>query len=1271
MKTILSVVAALAAFAVHAYDPAPCTNSFTKEGVSYVQRGALGNWDYVVTNVVRTVFGEAKLLPKYLHYARFYGAYPDDARWYYDLKRGEHSAGHCSARRDGDFLERNYDWYLDSTAEFVTETVGNGEIFSSVAVASVGTNLTEEIVQSGVESRFYRCLQGAALDGLNENGVAAEINVVEGDPMTSGWKNTGDIHPLGAIRFALDYGTNAAQVAHALADRICFPDGWRQNFHYMICDRDETYVVENGVAHKVENSPSRFAVMTNFGLYPSNYGGEGTERYDILGSPSRPIEDAYFTLAYERATTPVRVTDIGLDTNRVFTAWERKDKEGHRDEVTASGEKWWQTVHTSKYDLRNLTLNVAVQESGVYYSFAVPDARLVRSVNGERGNVTVTPEKIGALPDDEGKLVADENFRRAVAEVSPPVELPEKWALANVTNANGQAVSAQDVDALPDNEDELVANDNFKGAVERVSPPVVLPEKWAFANVTNASGQAVAASDVHALPDNATASDVNALPDNEDALVGNQNFSNAVGRVVTIPEPTEPTVTRIYSETELSTNRYVNGDLEIWSYENNFPKITDNCTYIVMESSVPSLMPVGYTFDLKMERYEDYGCITYQGYAYGSVYIGAYFDQYSEDDEPYGHIEMSFDDPDAWDYYTPMTDYMTWDELNANNGLIEMTDPYNGARLLIKNAEVKSGWAKRGEVLSDKSVVKLSNVTNDIQVGKYFPATCDHIDAVDMTKIRSFFGAYTLTSKETASHMAWNVMNGSAFKMLCKNGTIDTQGQTETYYDDDMNGWTYYQVGVIKSNAIEYPVFINVDHPDIGSCLSYDSYYGKFVGVEDNRFSKVGMHFRVTRLNFDFLSIYYGDTLFAYPKRYSGKYQYKSPDSDTWSADIDFSQDEGGVITFTVDNVKYRYVTPGGLYGRKIEFAGKKSNAVSLLENGDGSKKLTVDRDYIEKGGPAPEPRYYGFAGQSNQPVPVVGSYMLYEVERVGDYRKFSTKGPADDGYWYLAMVTNYNGNKLGLYGARTQNTNNVSFTYIYYDSTIEAIAQRTATYKSIGGKYKYWKLCSVQDVAPLDTTNHVALIEDRYGTNGTTYVSGDGDFVTEESGDMMNLCIGETYHDDDCAKLHKVESDNLFEFASTEPWSGNYWKVVCNTWFIGYYLVEVSNSVDNVSWSRHNAINVSAASYEALKRLDNFKVYNAPASPDCMWAKIITSKSVVSRKHLATEEWVRSLIPETPAVSVPMKATSLPDIVIRANALEAELETLKRSIRELEGVTK
>ena len=67
------------------------------------------------------------------------------------------------------------------------------------------------------------------------------------------------------------------------------------------------------------------------------------------------------------------------------------------------------------------------------------------------GSKTINASDVNALPDDNERLVENHNFSNAVVSVSPPVVLPDKWALANITNANGDAVNSDDVGALSKN----------------------------------------------------------------------------------------------------------------------------------------------------------------------------------------------------------------------------------------------------------------------------------------------------------------------------------------------------------------------------------------------------------------------------------------------------------------------------------------------------------------------------------------------------------------------------------------------------------------------------------------------------------------------------------------------------------------------------------------------------------------------------------------------------------------------------------------------------
>ena len=310
------------------------------------------------TNAIRRVDGAVRPLPPYLHALDFDDAYPEDAAWYYAQPQ---DYGQCSSVRDGNSFARNYDWKFDRAAEFVVRMSAGPGRFASVGVANCGTNLTEEIATGGKWSRYFKCLPGRTVDGINENGVAVNVNVVSGAPA---WQTGDGLHPLAAVRWVLDNATSAASAAQHLAESIRFPVGWTQNFHWMIADAEETWIVENGAAHKVTGR----AAMTNFPLYPTRGSGEGQERYDALMGGSN-ITSQWWTLTY----TPggYRASDLpGIDSNLVFAAWASKPRESHRGE-TFGDVAWWQTVHTSVYDITNLTLRVAVQERDDWYVFAV------------------------------------------------------------------------------------------------------------------------------------------------------------------------------------------------------------------------------------------------------------------------------------------------------------------------------------------------------------------------------------------------------------------------------------------------------------------------------------------------------------------------------------------------------------------------------------------------------------------------------------------------------------------------------------------------------------------------------------------------------------------------------------------------------------------------------------------------------------------------------------------------------------------------------------
>ena len=339
--------------------------------------------------------GSARPLPKYLHELSFDDTYPDEAAWFYALP---HDYSSCSAVRDGDFLCRNYDWRLDDAAEFVVRMSAGEGRFASVGVANCGTNLSEQIATSGKWSRYYRCLPGRTVDGINENGVCAEVNVVGGDPLGR-WPTNGTIHCMGAVRWVLDHATDAGMAASNLVEHLYFPAGFTQNFHWMVADAEQTWIVENGTCSNVTGR----AVMTNFPLLPTPGEGAGRERYELLLSPAYSITNAWYTRAYSRDTEWVSEFKDPDEMEAAKSAWETYGKEALR------GKGLWQTVHTSVYDLTNRTLRVAVQEVDDWYTFALnaPATKAELDSKRDKTNLTVyaVQEITEWVPDAHGQTL--------------------------------------------------------------------------------------------------------------------------------------------------------------------------------------------------------------------------------------------------------------------------------------------------------------------------------------------------------------------------------------------------------------------------------------------------------------------------------------------------------------------------------------------------------------------------------------------------------------------------------------------------------------------------------------------------------------------------------------------------------------------------------------------------------------------------------------------------------------------------------------------------
>ena len=489
----------------------------------------------VIDIIHATVDGAARPLPKYLHVYNADDSYPAEAEEYYRSRGDGKTDGGCSSIRSGDYLYRNFDFPFDERAEFVVKMSAGPGRFASVGVAQVGTNLTEDIVTSGKPeySARYKWLPGATVDGINEHGVACNINVCDGDPhLLDAWPTNGTIHCLGAVRWVLDNATNAASAAQGVAAGVYFPAGWAQNYHWMIADERETWIVENGEAHQVAGR----AVMTNFPLYPAPVFGSGWERYLLLTNATENITNAWYTRAYLPDAETEWLSEFGGDRaymNAAKIAWASKPREAHRGEIfqTSQTLTWWQTVHTSIYDLTNRTLRVAVQETDDWYTFQVPSAG---GVKVDAYTKAETDAKLAPIRSSVSSLQSSKADQSEVDQMQETL----RQAYSIAANAQSTADAAQSTanQAVTD-----AANAQSTANTAQYTASTAEQTGWLAQQLANAAYSA-------AVEAKAVISATNSV------------FSNAVNAV---------TATTIRREVSASLNTYVDGETGV-EYEGKF-----------------------------------------------------------------------------------------------------------------------------------------------------------------------------------------------------------------------------------------------------------------------------------------------------------------------------------------------------------------------------------------------------------------------------------------------------------------------------------------------------------------------------------------------------------------------------------------------------------------------------------------------------------------------------------------------------------------------------
>lgn len=337
----------------------------------------------------------------------------------YYQKYAPHLRGACSAFRKGSWLGRNYDWFYTDEIEFIVHITrgldkkGNTR-YASLSVNSSGIyDFTRESIK---EDGFL--LPFLTVDGINENGVCVELNVLTPDEERYG-RTTGTnpgkegLCELAVSRYILDYATSVDHAIDLLSERNiygCFKNGFNEEFHFVVADKDKTVILEF-VNNKLQIIEPEKLIMTNF--YLSGFDGNlitgfeeeeainpedttlgryacGVERFKIIQDAYDNIEseedvlDALksirYTKTYKDDTNPFWYSElVGKTTtfgdltiylpksefSGIKAYVQEKYAQGLRDGST------WQTTHSSIYNIPEKTLSVLVQEEDIIYKFNI------------------------------------------------------------------------------------------------------------------------------------------------------------------------------------------------------------------------------------------------------------------------------------------------------------------------------------------------------------------------------------------------------------------------------------------------------------------------------------------------------------------------------------------------------------------------------------------------------------------------------------------------------------------------------------------------------------------------------------------------------------------------------------------------------------------------------------------------------------------------------------------------------------------------------------
>lgn len=330
------------------------------------------------------------------------------------LKNKYFPMGGCSSFHKGNIRGRNYDWYKDWSSTFLVRTKATNDRYATIGICSgIGDNeLSIQKVKSKKKLKLYEILPFMLLDGINEKGLIANINVCQifndnGEQEITDItdKENPAIPAVMFVRYILDYCATIDEVIDVVNTRNIFMANIKnfvEEFHFMVSDSTGRTIVIEYKNNQPIITEGENLIMTNYKLCEdtgTDYGA-GYERANIVRKNLDTVIDAKsaldvmylikYTNAYESfkdESLPdeekwysecnskgvysngvpfdlhqgVPYSEYAYIVSKMIEMYDEPD-----ENIKRNNKNTWQTVHSIVYDPNNNKLLIRVQENENY-----------------------------------------------------------------------------------------------------------------------------------------------------------------------------------------------------------------------------------------------------------------------------------------------------------------------------------------------------------------------------------------------------------------------------------------------------------------------------------------------------------------------------------------------------------------------------------------------------------------------------------------------------------------------------------------------------------------------------------------------------------------------------------------------------------------------------------------------------------------------------------------------------------------------------------------